>query len=291
MQTKKNLILSIVKNYDFPFVEPFFKSLAKFAFNVEVVIFCSNSVSNMTKKQLRKYCSQLVYFDDQFPFIEIYEKSFIDIPELITINNYRFLLYLVYLKTNKSKYNSVMLTDVRDVIFQKNPFDEIRKNEISFFLEDNSQTFANSELNTQWYEDAFNIKISNTMLNEVVSCAGITIGNESGIIKYLEFLKSNMEKRNHIQWGIDQGLHNGYIYNYCEHFDLYCNDEPFVLTMGATKNFKTDKYGQLLNSKEEVYAIVHQYDRASYLFKYFKRKYIGPRYIQILKRILYKLFP
>ena len=94
----------------------------------------------------------------------------------ISLNNYRFLFYLKYLEDNPGKYENVMLTDIRDVVFQKNIFDDIVENRIYYFLEDASEVFRSSQMNYRWCLYANGEEVTNKIIDENVSCAGITLG-------------------------------------------------------------------------------------------------------------------
>lgn len=292
MKNKKNLILTIIQNYDYPFVEPFIKSLKDTGYNGDLIIYVSENVSKTTKFLLKKNRAKLILFRDEFPFIKQEDNLFEGIPRTISINNFRFLFYLEFLKRNTYIYENVLLTDVRDVIFQKEPFQSIEKNKIYFFLEDCKQTFENSELNFLWYKDAFDLESAKSILLKTVSCAGVTIGNSNLIIEYLEYIKEKLMFRNELNWGLDQGIHNGYIYNrYAKNFEVIDNSFPMVLTLGACIKYKFNDLGKLVNDNNEVYPIVHQYDRIQSLMTFFKKKYIGSRLIQIFKRFFFILMP
>lgn len=288
---QKNLILTIIHGYDYPFVEPFIKSLKTIGYTDDLVIFISDKVSIATKKKLKQQGAILIEYNSVFPFIDSYKNSFENIHPSVTINNYRFILFLHFLKQSGTNYKNVMLTDVRDVIFQKQPFDGIDEN-LYLFLEDQSQTFKNSELNYTWLSDAAGKEFANSVLNEVVSCAGVVIGPTSLIINYLEYIKEKLSFKNKLEWGLDQGIHNSYAYHEkSEHVKLVSYNVPMVLTLGASNTYHLNKAGLLTNSDGLIYPIIHQYDRIEELFMYFKKKYIGNRFTQILKRLLYTLLP
>lgn len=288
---QKNLILTIMHGYDYPFVEPFIKSLKNTGYTDDLVIFTSDNISKTTKKKLTQQGAKLIEFSPVYPFIKSYAKSFENINPAITINNYRFILFLHFLKETETNYKNVMLTDIRDVIFQKLPFDGIDE-KLYLFLEDQSQTFKNSELNYKWLSDAAGQEFANSILNEVVSCAGVVIGRTSLIISYLEYIKSKLNFKSELEWGYDQGIHNSFAYHdRPENVNVLSNNTPMVLTLGACNTYNLNQDGLLTNTDGHIYAVIHQYDRVEELFLYFKKKYIGNRFTQKLKRLFYKLLP
>jgi hypothetical protein len=185
-----------------------------------------------------------------------------------------------------------MLTDVRDVIFQKNPFKELTGKHINFFLEDAIQTFGYSELNYKWSCTANGREFTDTIIDNVVSCAGVTIGDSNMIIDYLDHLKSRLIASDDLFWGFDQGVHNGYVYKLKPAGTrVFSNDDAVVATLGAYQPFKMNADNEVVNSKDKAYAVVHQYDRSGRLFTTVKGKYIGSRLKQRLKRMYYMLMP
>jgi hypothetical protein len=277
--------------YDYPFVEPFIKSLKSTGYADDLVIFTSDNLSKTTKKKLIQQGATLVEFSPTYPFIESYAESFENINPAITINNYRFILFLHFLKEAGTHYKNVMLTDIRDVIFQKPPFEGVEEG-LYLFLEDPSQTFKNSPLNYNWLEDAAGKELANSVSNEVVSCAGVVLGRTNLIITYLEYIKNKLRFKSKLKWGLDQGIHNTYAYhNKPEHVTLIPNNVPMVLTLGACNTYTLNQAGSLTNTDGQIYAVIHQYDRVEELFMYFKNIYIGNRFTQKLKRLFYKILP
>lgn len=287
----KNLILTIMHGYDYPFVEPFIKSLRETGNTDELVIFTSETVSKTTKKSLKKNDASLIDYRSAYPFIEKYSTAFTNITPTIAINNYRFVLFLQFILENSRKYKNVMLTDIRDVIFQRNPFDTDPGGYIYFFLEDEGQTFHH-QLNYQWLTEASDAAHADALVDEIVSCAGVTMGSTAAIIDYLKYLCNKLNFRQNAGWGLDQGLHNSYVYiENPVRMRVFGNDEPLVSTLGAYQPYTLNSAGKVVNSEGKIYAVVHQYDRSGTLFTAIKAKYIGSRLLQKLKRLYYWLMP
>jgi hypothetical protein len=287
-----NLILTIIHSYDYPFVEPFFKSLKEIGFKGDLVIFTSETVSKATKKALIKNGATLIDYNSAWPYKAEYAEAFKNILPDAAISNYRFVLYRQFLLENPGKYKNIMLTDVRDVIFQKDPFKELSEGKINFFLEDPIQTFRYSELNYQWCSAANGTELTDRIIDNIVSCAGFTIGEINPIMEYLQHIQKKLEFRDELPWAFDQGIHNGYVYDVKPaEMQVFTNDDPFVVTLGAYQPYKLNEKNEVVNSKDEVYAVVHQYDRSGKLFAIVKERYIGSRLKQKINRLYYSLMP
>jgi hypothetical protein len=287
-----DLILTIVHGYDYPFLQPFFESLKKVAFKGDIVVFISETVSKTTRAALKKNGVILIDYQTTHPYLAEYAHAFEAITPEASISNYRFILFLEYLLANQTKYKKVMMTDVRDVIFQRNPFLGLSEDKINVFLEDPVQTFRYSALNYQWSSAANGKDVTDDYIDEVVSCAGFTIGGTDPVVAYLKHMKGKLEHHAELPWAFDQGVHNGYVYaKKPAEMRVFTNDDPFVATLGAYQPYHMNASAEVVNSKGEVYAVVHQYDRSGKLFSLIKQKYIGSRVLQKLKRIFYLVMP
>lgn len=292
LMIKKNLILTIMHGYDYPFVEPFIESLQKTRCTADLVIFVSDKVSKATKRILTKKGAIVIDYNSQYPFIQGHREYFKNIVPTVTINNYRFIFYLWHLVENGKDYQNVMLTDIRDVIFQREPFSNSFNDSICFFLEDPVQTFSYSELNYKWLADATEPGMAAKFTNNTASCAGVTIGNVDRVIDYLKFIKSKLDFREVLPWGLDQGIHNSYVYNVKpEKMIVYKSEQPFVYNMGAYQPYKLNNKNEVVNKEDKPFAIIHQYDRFGELLELMKLKYTGSRLMQKLKRAYFFLMP
>lgn len=289
---KKNLILTVLHKYHYPVIEPFIKSLKATNYEGDLVIFVSDVTTKTTKEILKKHGATLIEFKSGYPFIDSYRDVFHDIAPQITINNYRFLFYLKYLKENAGRYENIMLTDIRDVIFQSNIFERIENNKIYFFLEDSSEVFRASKMNYDWCLKANGPEVTNKIIDKNVSCAGIVIGAYQPIMNYLFYIQSRLQSRDDLRWGIDQGIHNEYVHTVPNSSAMIIsNTFPLVFTIYASKNFRQNADGYLVNELDEPYSVIHQYDKFGNLIVYFKRKYLGPRFVQLFKKALFILLP
>lgn len=288
----KNLILTIMHGYDYPFVQPFLKSLKSIQFNGDLIIFVSNTVSRATKSALIRNGATLIEYNATYPFIPSYAEEFEDIVPDISISNYRFLLYLKYLTDHTEVYDKILLTDIRDVIFQSDPFQKLEKNGIYVFLEDAVQTFRESKLNYNWCAAANGYEFAEKVIDKVVSCAGVTIGHTAYILNYLRYMKGKLKNRKELPWAFDQGIHNGFVYGLRSPGTVIIdNDAGFVATLGAYQPYLSNERAEVINSQGKPFSIVHQYDRSGELMTKIKSKYIGNRLLQKFYRLYYAICP
>jgi hypothetical protein len=159
-----------------------------------------------------------------------------------------------------------MITDVRDVIFQENPFIWMgQKQGVFCFEEACGLTIGNSSANSRMVREVFGANGLAQVSHRQVSCAGITFGTRTSLLLYLQsFLDLALQAKN--LWpcsGSDQGIHNYIIYQIGIPAMQLVNNEGPVFTMGCVprKQIRQNSFGQVINHEGTVYPILHQYGR------------------------------
>lgn len=176
----------------------------------------------------------------------------------------RFPLYYLYLAQNRGRYAKIMLTDVRDVIFQRDPFEFEFGTELSVFLEDDRQKMKDCPYNSRWLETGFGKDVLREIGNEIPSCSGTTIGGYHAIVEYLELMIDQMLRLKAHPSGMDQGVHNYLLYTQqLKNVRIFQNRLGPVFTLGKTVDLPTlfDEEGYVLNKDGTVAHVLHQYDR------------------------------
>ncbi|NVM05308.1 MAG: hypothetical protein HWN67_23525 [Candidatus Helarchaeota archaeon] len=299
----KHLILGQINGFD---IKPFILSLRKSGYKGDVCFFVSEK--NIQKHNyLRQYGVKLVKSKDEYPFIT----DISDVNNILPKLPYnkmahvcsRFVMYYLYLSKYGKNYSKVMLTDVRDVIFQHNPFDFKFNKGLCCFLEDKRVKINTSEINTKWIREGFGEKVLAEIGHNCISCAGITIGETSKIMNYLKKMVDYLTQGGGTSIN-DQGVHNYLIYtNQLNDLELFENEKGPVLTLGQTKKgtIHFNNEGLIINDNGDVFNVIHQYEAHIELFKQFYKKFklnyrinsIKIRLKNLLRKLdfLRKLFP
>ena len=108
MSRKKNLVLTILHGYTYPFIEPFIKSFIRAKVDAELVIFTSETISPSLRGILVKKGAVLIDFDSKRPLENVASHLKENLSVSISLNNYRFILFLEYLIKNKNLYETVI---------------------------------------------------------------------------------------------------------------------------------------------------------------------------------------
>ena len=261
----KNLIIGVIKNYNFRDVKPFVSTLMKTGYKGEVVFFCNN-VSIESQDKLRKHGVTCINFGISYPYVEkqysadigILPKSFSKQLHLFSL---RQILYYLYLNNCGKKYENIMLTDVRDVIFQKDPFDFIINGNLCCTLESEDWPISKSSFNATEIETVFGVEAYEKIKANLISNCGVTIGPSVLIMKYLEKMIDLI-----LSGGgstiTDQGIHNYIMWNgMIPNIKFLKNNEGPVLTLGYEKIVHRNKDKKIVDNKGNIINIIHQYDR------------------------------
>jgi len=108
----KNLIISAFTGYRFNQLKPYVRSIEKFASDADKVMVIGET-DQYTKHQLQNMGWRI---EDLPPFNQV------------PIHVLRFLPMYNYLMTHANEYNLVVSTDVKDVVFQDDPFQWLEQN-------------------------------------------------------------------------------------------------------------------------------------------------------------------
>lgn len=96
--------------------------------------------------------------------------------------------YLSYLVHNQDKYDRVLLSDVKDVVFQSNPFDTM---DTKLHLVTEDLKIKDQNLNAYWVRTDFGEDAFSRIGNETIICAGTTYG---GIILVIDMVMKMLEQ-------------------------------------------------------------------------------------------------
>ncbi len=281
-----NLILGMVKDYNYDQIQPFLDSLSRVSWSGKVVLFVSG-ISSKTAAKLRQQGVELIYFSQHYPFISGFDNLLqnLGLPEKydlpLSLCTERFVMYYLYLSRFGREYNRIMLTDVRDVIFQKDPFAFADQGNLSVFLEDKRRTIAACPHNSSWIKRSFGDLVYDQIKARPISCNGIIISPWLPLLDYLK-RKIDLIFRVGPPGIVGQGFHNYLVYTAkLPQLNIFSNESGPVLTLGLVNNYKQNAAGELLNESGEVANVVHQYDRHPELAKrYYSSAALRAGYLQ-----------
>jgi hypothetical protein len=215
----------------------------------------------------------------------------------------RFFHIWNYLNTTKEEYDFVVTTDVRDVVFQKNPIDFLRGDTFTGFVAaGEGLAYKDEPWGNNNYLQAFGPFFHNLIKDNEIYNVGVMAG-EFGIVRDILLMVLQLSVNRPIPI-VDQAVYN-FILNmdvFKIHTEFFGNGSGWACNLGTTlaaiasgsgdigqRNDPTaqllyqTKYladqpvikedGTVCTSLDEAFFIVHQYDRVAGLKEKIERKF------------------
>lgn len=253
-----NLVLGAVKGLEIEYIAPFLFSLYQTGFNGEVAFFVSQT-NERTHTMLEKLKVTVTTVDESTVFAAT------------PVNSLRYFVYEEILKGYGDEVENILLADVRDIVFQRNPFDFDTQGTITCGLEDRAWTLGNSIINAGWLAAAYGRETMEALAHHPVCCSGATFGPAPLMRDYVHAMTTGLTAIDqrvpnimHVVGGVDQAVHN-----YLLRTDAlpparcYGNEDGPFLTLNYVDpdalRFNDDD--QVVQEDGAIVPIVHQYDR------------------------------
>lgn len=253
-----NLVLGAIKGLKFEDLKPFLYSLFQSGFDGKVVFYVRQA-SQPTCKALDDLGVEIITVNEQ--------NTFTAAP----INSLRYFVFEQYLADLAELPDKILLADVRDVVFQRDPFEIDLGDGLCCFLESEDMRLGTCVANSGWLACAYGKEVLGRIGQHKISCSGTTIGTGAAVRNYLAAMTAGLraiDERTpnifHVIAGIDQCVHNYLLYtDALPGTRLYSNETGPIATLNYVNpaDFRIDELGQLVNRNDTPYHVIHQYDR------------------------------
>lgn len=225
----------------------------------------------------------------------------------------RYYAYLKIIRHFACETDSILISDVRDVFFQADPFISSPSGAVNFLntttslllfsegLNDITRQQAllrNTRANYRWIVNIYGHKKSKLISGNAVLCSGTTIGTRSGMFYYTRAMlyeaylclarnpKKYDGKRGHVcSGGADQGFHNYLFWNNMLNASVaLLNAEGPVYTIGVFRgkpvrsiDFERNTEGDVISPSQRgvqyLVPVIHQWDRHTDLLEHVFKKF------------------
>lgn len=271
--TGEDLILGIVEDYHWHQIARFFLTLRRTGFRGHLCIFAGPGISSGTVRRMRDHGAEVIRYGPVFPFVD---QPHADapgwLPRPIYIFNYRHFLYLDYLLKNAGRFRNVLLTDVKDVVFQKDPFEFQGDGRLCVAMESPKVPIGKCSYTSEWIVAGYGRDVLDQLRDEELSCAGTTFGSADAVLAYLRSMIGQVQAMRDAYHCADQAAHNLMLHSGAlEPVTRMYNFRAPVATVGTEQEFRINARGELVNHDGSTVAIVHQYDRHPQLVRLFDR--------------------
>ena len=177
----------------------------------------------------------------------------------------RYGIYYSWLYPRRRAYANVLLTDVRDVIFQADPFSFTSGLGLDCFM-DPVVCLGDEPINTEWMTTVYGAGVCAVHRGKRISCSGTTMGDTGSILHYLRAMLIGLSRvltRITGLPGVDQAVHNFLLWEgRLPGAALHENGHHAVMTLknADSRAFQWDAAGRLLNADGNPAPVLHQYD-------------------------------
>jgi hypothetical protein len=277
-RANKPLILGLLTNMTLEKARPFFLSLEKSGYVGDVCLFVNGLEADLRDflraRRINLVPFQPAYLKPRYARVAglarpLLKGGQIDRLEAQMAVAYmhphcaRHVYYHAYLAECGADYDWVMLTDIRDVLFQRDPFDFELPDGLGVFKEDPNLTIGACQHSSKWIRHGFGPAVLEKLRDKTIFCAGTIIGTPAAVSDYCSrALRLFYAKKT--CWTIDQATFNYLLYlDPPPQVQVFDNEAGPVLTMAHmdTTCFRFDTAGKLITPAGRVYNTLHQYDR------------------------------
>jgi len=199
------------------------------------------------------------------------------------IANLRYWSYFDYLLKHREAYDKVLIIDVRDAVFQVDPFENTPTEFLWIFSENQRVHIEADTCNRGWIEYLYGEEGLRAIGQHPVLCSGSTMGSTARMLDYFRAMVDEIARKTPLiagAPGYDQGIHNWLYYQQrlpAAQVHASLHGAIATLQLEDSAAFRFDTQGHLLNENGSVPAILHQYDRHPALVERLGRSLNNPQ--------------
>lgn len=255
-----DLILGALEGYAWEELEAFINSFQQVKWeNCDLVLFV-RKLSARNLRRLQEKEIKVLPIDD-----DLADEFIIDI---------RWKMYKRFLEKYCKNYHQVLLTDVADVILQKDLFTQYANKDKFIGVAVERSSIADDVYTSRWIADRFGQEVYCRYKDFPVICCGTTWGTVLEIIRYCDKMSELIFSYRRF-WGAEQACANYIVYeNLMPDVDFIKSKAGIddVSTVGVMKSVSVyDKF--ILNDDGSIPAVVHQYNRHLHLCELVNTQY------------------
>ena len=269
----RNLILGLDYNLEVWEMRIFMASLRAAGCGADVVIFIGGDITAEKALLAERHGIKFVPYDAE-SLVRSHGPAGV----------HRFHLYRRFLDERRHDYSLVLHTDVRDVLFQLDPFEEIEAYGGGvFFLEGEDRVIGESWTNRMWMTRNCSVYHAEGVLSQVGhnlrSCSGNIFGTAEAVHTYSKMMEEE-QARTVVDgmWCADQAVHQALLWQgkfgaALKNLTMYNNHDGPLGTVGDVYDAHLNAENDLCNGNFKPYAVVHQYDRLKFMLSIANARY------------------
>ena len=169
----------------------------------------------------------------------------------------------------------MLITDVKDVVFQRDPFGFAVGDRIHVAMENADIPVGSCPWTSHWILAGYPAEVLERLKDEEMSCAGTTLAPVPLMMRYLELMLAEISRMRDAYECADQAAHNLLLHEgKLEPVNRLRNFEGPILTVGTEPRYQLNDDRELVNRDGSAIAVVHQYDRHAELVRIYEEKAI-----------------
>lgn len=273
----KCVIFSIALNYSWYKIKYFILSLKKVKYNGNLILIVEENSTLINNEFLKQLNISFIYVLNYYPYISYKNKFYtFNISEvkqrMIYYHKFKFTVYRHFIiKFWMDMYINLFyyycIIDIRDVIFQNNPFDFRIKKGVYLFEEAINYPIKLQKKMVEWisvYENWESIS-NNPILN-----SGLTIGTREELYKFYELYIKLLNKSSTASQGtLNYYYYNGYfhsipIFLFKNGYGLALHFHVEYVDKNNSERFFPPHNNIFVNKDKSIPSIIHQYDRIGF---------------------------
>lgn len=180
-------------------------------------------------------------------------------------NVLRWSLYRRHLSEHRGQFDRVLMVDLRDVCFQRDPFEGVEPGHLRVHAEEGDITVQQSEWNTLAMCRAFGDEGARRYGSLRVSCSGVVAGGIEPVQTYLDAYARMLRESRMPDHGTDQAMHTRIVHEELAALVRWQgNRQGDAVQLAGVRDpdfIARDAEGCLLNEYGVPFAILHQFDR------------------------------
>ena len=182
------------------------------------------------------------------------------------IQAHRFERFAKVLAGAAGRYDQVLVSDVKDVLFQRHPFADVSGPGCRFYLEAAPWTFATEPTNRRWAKLFLGAEEYAAISPCRISCCGVVLGDADNVASYLTRLAGYLQalpRELRLAGGADTAIHNRMAHLTHEVPGTIVENDLHVATMGISPpgTYLAGTDGLIRTADGRLPVILHQYDR------------------------------
>lgn len=266
----KNVIIGTALNYGVEHIKNFVLSFRQYNKDAEIFLFYDMNQADRIKHFAVKHNITLVPFTNAAPNIHVVASRFVEYKNLVESMN---------------GYGHILLADIRDVVFQSDPFVNLPEEDYIYaFTEDPAVTIDIEPHHIRMIGRMYGPNAMSIFQGKKIICSGTILGTKNIILEWLNVFTHHLLELQKVnpqvchEMLLDQVIANYIFHNAANDLCTIKDNGDIIGTIGhcityPTPSGKFELKGGVFYLDDKVPAVIHQYDRSSEYFRIISEKY------------------